>query len=276
MNPLFFKKILDNKDKIFNIKTFLFIIIGVLLCIILLDKCGKSRSESQNEALAKELLKFDKTIQETNVSYKKLVNNFNSERDLRKEVEKFNKELAKTIKNNNEKILAITGVVASFDKKLDKGINVTVSKDSTTGEKIISFVTRYPTNDNPNDEWFVQYKGKIYTESEKLDGEWDFNKLNFNIVLTEQENGMWATRIDGPSYFKADSIVVNALPKDKIANSGKFNLLLGAGYRTLVNLKQTGAVTLSGGFEYKKNIVLVDASTDQRIGVTFIRKFGKK
>jgi len=263
--------------KLFTMQNFTFLIIIILgIWILFMKSCGESKNDSEKDALMKEILKLDKTVQETNGAYKKLVDNFNSERDLMNEVKEFNKDLAKTIKKNDEKLLMVTNAIISFDSKLDKGINVTISKDSATGEKIIQFVTRYPSGNNTNDEWFVQYDGKIYTESEKLDGKWEFNKLKFNIVLTEQENGMWATRIDGPDYMKVDSIKVNSLPKKDYNNVPKFHLLVGAGYRTLMNMKDNRAVTLSGGFEYNKTIVLVDASSNEMVGVTFIRKFGLK
>ena len=279
MNPFLyiFKFFSKNKEKIFSKDSFFaIIIVGLVIYILFMQGCGGRGKDKQIEILQKQILKLDKTVQESNGSYHKLVDNFATEKDLRNEVESFNKELAKQIKKNDEKLLMVSNAVLSFDKKLDKGITVNVTRDSATGEKIISFVTRYPT-DNPNDEWFVKYDGKIYTESEKLDGEWEFNKLKFNVVLTEQQNGMWATRIDGPDFLHADSIKVNALPKDKIAGSGddKLSLLVGAGYRTLVNLKSTGNLTLSGGFGYKKNMVLVDVSSNQMIGLTFIRKLRK-
>ncbi len=111
---------------------------------------------------------------------------------------------------------------------------------------------------------------------DSVTGNWNFNKLKFSVILTEQKNGMWATRIDGPDYLKVDSIKVNALPKDKIAdvNSKKFYFLAGAGYKTLIDFKTFGAISIYGGVEIKqKNIILFDASTNSYIGVSFIRKF---
>lgn len=252
------------------------LIIGLGLWIVFMKSCGESNNDSDKDALMKEILRLDKTVQESNGSYKKLVDNYNSQKDLMNEVKDFNKDLAKTIKKNDEKLLMVTNAVISFDNKLDNGITVKIGKDSVTGEKTFSFVSRYPSGDKPNDEWFVQYDGKFYEQQQKVDGKWTFNKLKFNVILTEQENGMWATRIDGPDFMKVDSIKVNSLPKSDYNKVPKFHLLLGAGYRTLMNLKSTGAITLSGGFEYKTNMVLVDVATNEQIGVTFIRKFGKK
>lgn len=263
--------------KLFTVQNFKFIIIAVLaIWIFTMKSCGDSRNDSEKEALMKEILKLDKTVQESNGAYKKLVDNFNDQRDLMNEVKAFNKDLAKTIKKNDEKLLMVTNAVISFDNKLDNGITVNIGKDSITGEKTFSFVSRYPSGDKPNDEWFVQYDGKFYEEQKKVDGKWTFNKLKFNVILTEQENGMWATRIDGPNFMHADSIKVNSLPKSQYNNVPKFHLLIGAGYRTLMNMKDNSAVTLSGGFEYNKTIVLVDASSNEMVGVTFIRKFGLK
>jgi len=139
--------------KIFNQKTFMYVIIGGLILYILsLQYCSGSKDQSEKEALMKELLKLDKTVQESNGSYKKLVNNFSTENELKKELLGINQELAKTIKKQNERLLMITDVVASFDTKLDKGLSVNVKWDSITGQKVISFVTRYPSNDNNNDE----------------------------------------------------------------------------------------------------------------------------
>lgn len=268
-----FKFLSENKSKIFNKNTFYFVIIaGLVLYILLIKGCEGRRKEKEIEGLTKEILKLDKTVQETNGSYRKLVDNFNSEKDLRKIIEDSNKDLAKQLKKNDEKLLMVTKAVATFENKLDKGITVTVGNEN--GEKVLSFVTRYPDN-NPGADWFIEYNGKLYTQSNKMEGEWKFNKLKFNMILTEKPDGMWAYRIDGPDYLKVDSIVVNAQPKDKFnnANNKKISLVLGAGYQTLINLKNP-AVSLYGGAEIKqKNIVLFNASTNEYIGVTFLRKF---
>lgn len=268
----------NNKEKIFTKDTFYIVIILILLILFLLKGCDGNNKDNQNEALIKELLKLDKTVQETNGAYRKLVNNFATQNELNTELKSINEELYKTVKKNDEKLLMIAKTVATFENKIDKGINVTITNNGD--QKIIEFVTRYPTNE-PGKDWFIEYKGRTYTQvtdSKELivdstTGNWNFNKLEFNVILTEQENGIWAYRLDGPEFLKVDSIQVNARPKEQFNPNGKkINLLVGAGYRTLLDL-QSGALTLNGGMEFKqKNMILLDVSSNKMIGLTFIRK----
>ncbi len=104
----------ENKSKIFSRDTFYILIIVVLGILFLFNGCGKDK---ENDDLRKEILKLDKTVQEANGSYKKLVNNFATEKELNKEVKEINKELAKDLKKNNEKLLMISTAVATFQNK---------------------------------------------------------------------------------------------------------------------------------------------------------------
>lgn len=262
----FFK---NNKDRILSKDTFYVAIIVGLIIMLLLKGCEGNNKDAMTDSLKKEIVAKDKIYQEQNGSYHKLVNTFNSERDLKEELRIQNVNILETVKAQNEKILSLTNAMITFATKTDNNIPVTVTKDQT-GKDVLNFVTRYP--DKIGEPNFITYTGNIRTSDEKLSGEWTFDKLKFAVILTEQKDGLWATRIKGPDFLKVDSITVNSLPKEQIASTKNFFLLAGGGVKTELGMSNV-IIGLNGGIEYKKNIGYLELNTNKVVGLTYLRKF---
>lgn len=259
---------LANKDFFYGV-----VIVG-LIVFFLMQGCGDKKHskdlEKQIENYQKEILKKDSVKKEADGQYAKLVDYFKTEGDLMKELKDQNGDLAKLIKKQDEKLLSISTTVATFKSQMDKGIKVDMLNNGTEAK----FTTIYPGAESGQD-WFIRYDGHLFTQTGKLDGAWTFNKIKFNVILTEQPDGMWKQRIVGPEFLEITDLKVNSLPKkDYVAPTEKnIHFLLGAGYRTQLNMK-SNAVTLNAGISWKnKVIILTDVSTGQQVGLTIIKRF---
>ena len=238
---------------------------GLILVILFLSWEVTILKDQQQDALdevKKEIIANDSLVKEKEGQYAKLVDYYNTEKDLKNQLKDSNKELYNTIKKEQEKIIGLTNAIISLEKKVDSG---KVEVDPLDTNKLNLTLT-YPNNKDP----FINWKGSVDKVTSYYRGEWTFGKMPIQIVLTEEKRGLWKTRVVGPEWFKLDSLSVNTLPPDKKEKSIQF--LLGGGYiKSLSNgpdaVSIGGGVNLFGGH----NIVLT-ANTNKELGVNYYYK----
>ena len=133
---------------------------GAILVLILLLIFSNCRYNKMQEKLYQEVQKgnkaivdMDKTKKEADGQYAKLVNNFNTQRDLTKELKEQNKELYKQLKSNNERILMMNNSIVSLKGQIAEGFGQFDSIDSTT----INLALKYPNET----DWFINWEGSI-------------------------------------------------------------------------------------------------------------------
>lgn len=263
---------MDNKNKFLTI----LIIILILLLIFFAWKINglKSEESKQLEALRKSIIASDTLAKEADGRYAKLVDYYKTEKDLVKQLKGDNSALAKDIKDQNERILSLTSAVFTFKSALDEGMGKFNPKDSNQ----IDIALRYPNAEKP----FAKWDGYVNTKTANYKGNWTFEKVPLQIVLTEESRGLWKNRIIGPEWFVLDSLQINSLPPEKYATKTekKVQFIVGTDYlKSLSNKKAWGSVGIGAGVSIlNKHNIIVRATTNQEVGVGYyytIKSFKK-
>lgn len=236
----------------FNIKN---IAIIVLLIIIFLAGFFVSKHFSKNkiEDLRKEIIKNDSLVQIDSVTYKKLVADTLTKRQLRKEI----KDLKVSLKDPKT-ITKIKFVPRDIIKKeID---TVTITKDT-----IINVVDFYPNKSNP----FIRYSAQINYPSKNSFSNWEFYPQNINLVIGKNDIGMYEVVSKVPEFIKINS--VDVLSKPITANKkDNFGFLFGAGYGKDFRFN-TEYLTANAGIRFKKTYILFNINTNEtaNIGLNF-------
>ena len=179
----------------------------VILILFLIFGAWKSHAERKRlEEIIQEgnkmIVQLDKTTKEGDGQYTKLVNYFNTEKDLNKDLKEQNKELYKLIKEQDEKLLILNNSIISLRGQLDEGFGSINEEDTNK----IDIKLNYP-NDEDN---FITWDGFVNRENAFYKGEWKFGELPLQIIMTETNRGLWKSRLVGPKWLKVDSIEVNS------------------------------------------------------------------
>jgi hypothetical protein len=254
---------MESKDKFFIV----LIVILILLLLFFGWRMEGMRSEAvrQNDELKKSIIASDKLTMESEGRYAKLVDYYRTEKDLIKELKNTNSDLAKDIKKQNERILSLTSTVITFKSALEEGMGKFNPNDSNQ----IDLALRYPDAKNP----FAKWDGYVNTKTTKYNGNWTFNKLPVQIVLTEESRGLWKNRVIGPDWFIIDSLQVNSLPPDKYTPTveKKLQFMVGVDYlKSLSNKTAWGSVGVGVGLNIlRQHSVIVRATTNQEVGIGY-------
>lgn len=226
--------------------------------------------ESENIKLKMEIILKDSLTQVGEGKYRKMVNYYDGKVKLLERVRKNNPEIYREIIKNNEKILSNTNLDFTFKPK--ESSRVLTKKDS-----IFEFSSYYPKKENS----FIKFNGTLNTNSNILNEKWTFNNIKLDIILTEKENGLWNTYLDGPDFVVVNSMSINSLPpkeyvpvKDKV----KFlNFYGGVGIRTGVdNIASLDGkdLTINGAMMIKNKVILeLNMGTDKKVGTAILFKF---
>lgn len=238
---------------------------GLIIVILLLSwKIGVLRDQQQDalDEVKKEIIANDSLVKEKEGQYAKLVDYYNTEKDLKNQLKESNKELYKEIKKEQEKIIGLTNAIVSLEKKVDSG-KVEVDPLDTNR---LNLTLTYPDNKDP----FINWKGSIDKVTSYYKGEWTFGKMPIQIVLTEEKRGLWKTRVVGPEWFKLDSLSVNTLPPDKKEKTIQF--LLGGGYIKSMSNTPDG-ISIGGGVNvFGSHNIVVTANTNKEVGLNYYYK----
>jgi uncharacterized membrane-anchored protein YhcB (DUF1043 family) len=254
------------------------ILYGLIIVLILLLIGGTWYMKNEQKKIYKELqkgnkiiLEMDETTKEGNGQYTKLVDYFNTEKELNNQLKEQNKELYKLIKKQEEKLLMINNTVISLQGQLDEGFGSINEEDTNR----IDLELKYP-NEGDN---FITWDGYINRNNAYYNGEWKFGKLPLQIILTETERGMWRSRLIGPEWLVVDSMEINSLPLPKIEKQSNFGLILGGGYVVSFNPNGSNGVSIGAGLKFKNHNLIINGTTNQEIGFNYyynIFNFKKK
>jgi uncharacterized membrane-anchored protein YhcB (DUF1043 family) len=253
------------------------LIVGLIIIIIIFHlKNQKIQKDLYNELQIanREIVKLDTLKKERDGQYAKLVNYFENDKSLKKDLASKNKELSDLIRRKNERILMLNSSIITLEGKINSGLTTPDPVDSS----IINLAIQYPNSTDP----FINWRGKIFTKTNSYRGEWSFGKLPIQIVLTETERGLWNSRLIGPEWLKVDSIDVKSLPpsdfgkKDNVSN---FGLTFGGGYLASLTPGQPNGIMIGVGAQYKSSSIIFNyGSINDFIGISYYHKiqFNKK
>jgi hypothetical protein len=255
-------------------QNFIFIGVIVLIFLLIVSHCENQKlkqdlkdqiSQAQRDILAADRLKKDDDGQ-----YSKLVNFFKTQKELNEQLKKQNIELYERITNQGERLLMINNSIISLKNKISQGDVEPDPVDSS----IIKLDLKYPNSS----ESFINWNGKIHTKNLTYLGEWKFGKLPLQVILTETSKGMWSSKLIGPSWLLVDSMTVNSLPPDKIVKPIEYTnlgLVFGGGFFKSLTTNQ-GAISIGGGIYYKNNVLVLNAMSNNYVGLHYYYKFVKE
>ncbi len=256
-----------NKDRLNLILLSALFILTLLLCI---NTCQIQKTAvKETDELKKSILISDKLIKEADGRYSKLVDYYKSEKDLMREIKEQNRDLYKTIKKQDERLLSITSALVTLDEKVVSGFG----KPDPVDTNKINFSLRYPDETNP----FIFWDGSINKKTAAYFGKFSFSSLPISVVLTEESRGLWKTRLVGPSWLKVDSLSVISIPPEKyiIDTPKKIQWLVGGSYYASLNSSNRAIGVNLGLNIFDKHNIIVGANTLQQVSIGYMYKIKK-
>lgn len=240
-----------------NIKLYIITLIAILALIFAGYQWWQLKNITElTQQYKQELLDRDQLIKVQDGQYKKLVEDTYTQRELMKEIKEQNKQLHQSIKDQQKQIVALIALQQSFTKKTD---TVYVNKDQ-------SFTDYYPDKD----QWFIKYQSTVVSDSTRV-GDWDFGKMNIDLVITEKQTGLFEVDVSGPSYIEVTSLEVKSIPLEEISPDN-FGWLLGGSMQYNL-IDSSPQIDVYGGFRYKKSNWFVKATTQGAVGAGMFQEF---
>lgn len=243
------------------------IIIAILLLFGFNNSRQAAKSESEIKELKKLIIKSDKLTKEAEGRYAKLVNYYASEKDLKNELKDLNKELYRTIKKQDERLLSISQAIITLESEISAGFGSIDKEDSTK----INLALKYPTKGDP----FVFWDGKVNRLTAEYKGEFTFGKLPIQIVVTEESRGLWKHRIIGPEWLKVDSLSINSLPPAEYVpiEPRKIQWLVGGTFNKSLIPTVPNSIGVNVGLNlFENHNILVGANSAQQVSVGYYYK----
>ena len=253
-----------NKDVIYRI------IGAVLLCIILLllfKNCQIQKgADKELDNLKKSIIASDKLTKESDGRYSKLVDYYASRGDLMKELKESNRDLYKTIKNQDERLLSITNSIITLDRRVVQGFAQTDPVDTNK----LNLSLKYPDEKDP----FVYWDGWVNKNTAAYKGTFSFGKLPIQVILTEESRGLWKSRIIGPSWLKVDSMSIKSLPPAEYASITPKNIqwLIGGSYIYNMNNSSQGIGVNFGLNLFDRHNLILGATTLNQVSLGYMYK----
>lgn len=235
--------------------TLIAIIIGLFIYLTF-NKIG---TDKQISNLKDSILLKDSLKKIRDGEYTKLVNDNKSKSDLEKEVKNSSPQTYKDIKKAKEKIVSNTNISVKPTGKVTRD---TVYIDSTGTRRFTSY---YPNIDSA----FVTHRSVITNSI--ATNTWEFKPLKLNVIVTQQQDGMYRARLLGPKWIEAQEVTVNSLPMASITEK-RFKTLLGASGGYSFNDKDL-VVGIYTGFRYKNTIILLNGATNKVVSLGYIQEF---
>ena len=252
-----------------SFKDILLISLSIVIIVLLLFgwvKYNQMQKDLRDEidGANKTILGMDKTTKESEGQYAKLINYFNSEKDLNQQLKEQNEGLYKLIKKQDERLLMINNTIVTLEGKMVEGFG-SVNKNDTN--KIYLKLT-YPTKENS----FISWNGYVNRKTAFYKGEFSFSKLPLQIVLTETQRGIWKSRLIGPEWLIVDSMDINSLPLPTPAKVSDWGIFFGGGYQKSFKTNISDAFSLSFATQYKRHMLVFDATTNMQLGLRYLYK----
>lgn len=205
----------------------------------------------------KQIIEKSELIEITKGRYSKIVDDFNTQKQLTQKLKDSNRNLYDQIKKDKSKIIQLTKTIQSFKPKVD-----TVIVESKCG----SFIDYYPSNK----DWFIQYRSTVLSDTTRS-GEWKFDQLKIDLVVTEQSKGIYNAYLDGPDFLQINQLEVQSLPLQNI-KPDNFDWLLGGGVTSNM-IDKSFAMRIQGGIRIKNTMILLSGDTQTNVGASIIKQF---
>lgn len=248
-------------------RTIFISIIGVLVILLFIqDKCNSKREAK----LLNEIAEKSGLIKDADGKYAQLITVVGGNSSLLSELktaldENFS-DVKSILKKNDERLLMFSTSLLRFKEKSD---TVIIYPMDSTSEAEWRFRLVYPDSIKP----ILAYEGFILPQLRRIAGQWTSpNPLSITAILTETSKGNWSSRLIAPEYVIVDSIIVRALPPDKIAKQNKFRFVVGIGGGYSFSNQQP-VFSMSAGFKLKRMIFLGDGSTSGDLQLKMQREF---
>jgi hypothetical protein len=248
----------------------------VVLILLLLGSAWYNRRQ-QNKLLEqiqegnRMILDMDQLTKEGDGQYTKLVNYFNTQKDLNNQLKEQNKELFNLIKKQNERLVMINNTIISLESRVSEGFGKINEKDTN----LIDIELIYPSKE----DWFISWNGSVNKQNAFYNGKWEFGELPLQIILTETERGMWRSRLVGPDWLKVNSMEVNSLPIPIQEKPSNFGFILGGGYINSFDPNGSNGLSVGGGLRFKDHNLIINGTTNREVGFNYyynIFNFKKK
>ena len=237
------------------------VLVGLLIYQSWVSKREQNRLYEKIQEGNKMILELDQLTKENNGQYTKLVNYFNSEKDLKEQLKKENNELYNLIKKQDEKLLMINNTIISLEGKMSEGFGNINEKDTN----LIDLKLNYPNDDKS----FITWGGFVNRTNGFYSGNWEFGELPLQIVLTETDRGMWRSRLIGPEWLTVTSMEINSLPLPQIETPSNFGLLVGGGYINSFDPNGVNGLSVGTGVRFKDHYLLINGTTNREIGFNY-------
>lgn len=254
-----------NKDLFY--KLFIGAALAIIIFLAWQSRIAQNKALSETDKLKKSIIDADKLVKEADGRYAKLVNYYNSEKDLKNQLKDQNRELYDVIKDQEERLLSITNTIVSLDSKVTEGFGHIDNVDTNR----INVALRYPSKDDP----FVFWDGWINRNTAQYNGEFTFGKLPIQIVVTEDSRGLWKHRIVGPEWLKVDSLQVNSIPPAEYnpVVARKIQFLVGGMYTRSLTSSTFNSIGLGVGLNlFDQHNIIISANSQAQIGVGYYYK----
>lgn len=253
-----------NKDTIYRT---LGAILIIIIALLLFKNCQLQRdTDREINDLKKSIIASDKLTKEANGRYAKLVDYYATQGDLMKDLKESNKDLYKTIKKQDERLLSITSSIITLDRKVVQGFAQTDPVDTNK----LNLSLKYPDEKDP----FIFWDGWVNKNTAAYKGTFSFGKLPIQVILTEESRGLWKSRIVGPEWLKVDSLSIKSIPPEEYAVVKPKNLqwLIGGSYvYNMTNSSQGVGVNFGVNLFDKHNVVL-GANTLNQVSLGYMYK----
>ena len=235
-----------------NITIIVLIIIIFLTGFFISKHFSQKKIDKAQRELKIEKIRNDTLVQLDSVTYKKLLADTLTKRQLRKKVKELEIEL------KDPKIVEVIKFVPK--EIIKKEVNTVIVKDS-----IVNIVDYYPQKEN----YFIKYSSTINTLKQKALSDWEFSPQEISLGIGVNDKGMYEVITKVPEFIKITSIDVQSLPQptDKKDN---FGFLVGGGYGKELNTDKE-FFNLNSGIRYKKTYLILNIATNEtiNIGLTF-------
>lgn len=253
-----------NKDSIYRI--FGAILSGIII-VLLMKNCELQKSADREiEDLKKSIIASDRLTKEANGRYAKLVDYYASQKDLMKDLKKYNSDLYQEIKKQDERLLSITSSIISLEEKVVGGFAQTDPVDTNK----LNLSLKYPDEKDP----FVFWDGWINKNTAAYRGTFSFGKLPIKVVLTEESRGLWKSRIIGPDWLKVDSLSIASIPPEEYVPIKAKNIqwLVGGSYVYALNTNLQGLEVNFGVNLFDKHNIILGATTLNQVSIGYLYK----
>lgn len=235
--------------KYININLYLVLIIIGLIIFGWIAKQGYDKklekAYTDNRTLK---INKDELVKVNNEQYRKLVGDTLTQKQLNKIVD----SLKLKLDAKPTTIIETVFVPVNDSGEID---DVIVSNDSIIIEDY------YPKKEN----YFVKYFAKIIISKENGIGEFSFNPVELNLVISQREDGIYQLDTKTPNWLLINNINIQSIPLT-LNKIDTFGWIVGGGYGKDYNTSEN-YLKLSAGFRWKKFYLLGNVLTNKNIDV---------